>query len=103
MDYKLIVTQDAHEDIDEIIGYIVNVLKNPIAAGKLLAEIEKSYKTIIQNPETFAFCNDNRLREEGYRKIIVKNYIVFYRVDYETNTVNVMRVIYGRRDYTNLI
>jgi plasmid stabilization system protein ParE len=102
MDYKIIVTQEAHDDIDEIIGYITNVLRNPIAAGNLLTEIEDSYKIIEQAPEAFAYCNDKRLRKNGYRKIVVKSYIIFYRVDYEASTVNVMRVIYGRRAYIDL-
>ena len=103
MGYKIIVTDEANADIDEIIGYIVNSLKNPIAASKLLSEIEDIYDVLKENPEAFAYCNDDYLRGNGYRKIPVKNYIIFYRVNYETDTVYVMRAIYGRRDYVKLI
>ena len=30
MEYKLLITKEAENDIDEIVAYIVNVLKNPI-------------------------------------------------------------------------
>ena len=103
MSYKLLITSDANNDIDEIISYIVNELKNPIAARNLLSEIESGFETISFNPHAFPLCSDKRLRDSGYRKITVKNYIVFYRTDDKTNAIYIMRVIYGRRDYINLI
>ena len=103
MAYKLLITKEANNDINEIIGYIVNILKNPIAAGNLLDDIEKSYTVISDNPSAFSLCNDSRLRNDGYRKIIVKNYIVFYKVNEEQKTVYIMRVIYGRRDYSKIV
>ena len=51
----------------------------------------------------YAYCDDTKLRNDGYRKIPVKNYILLYRVDGEENIVYIMRVIYGRRDYSKLI
>lgn len=103
MSYKLFITQNAYNDIDEIVSYIVNILKNPIAADNLLSEIEDNFHAVVTNPEMYAYCSDNKLRNDGYRKIPVKNYIIFYRADNEKNIVYIMRVIYGRRDYTKLI
>ena len=42
MEYKLLITKEAENDIDEIVAYIVNVLKNPIAAENILTKIECS-------------------------------------------------------------
>ena len=103
MEYKIKLSKEATEDLDDIIGYIINVLKNPIAANNLLTEIEDSYSILSNAPESFAYCEDQRLRMLGYRKIPVKNYIIFYKVDNESETVYILRVIYGRREYTNLI
>lgn len=103
MSYKLFITQDAYKDIDEIISYIVNVLKNPIAADNFLSEIEDNFNAVADNPEMYAYCTDKKLRNDGYRKFMVKNYIVFYRADKEENIVYIMRVIYGRRDYSKQI
>ena len=103
MAYKVKVTNEADADIDEIIGYIVNSLKNSIAARNLLSEIEHSYDILTESPEAFSYCEDSYLRKMGYRKIPVKHYIIFYRVDHTEKTVYIMRVIYGRRDYANLI
>lgn len=103
MDYKIIISNEADRDIDEIVRYIAEILKNPIVARNLLNEIEKSYIQISQAPESYSYCSDKRLRDKGYRKILIKNYILFYRIDYKNNIVYVMRVIYGRRNYTDLI
>lgn len=103
MEYKLRITNDAKCDIEDIISYIANELKNPIAADNLLTEIELSFDTISYNPFAFPLCNDKRLHDGGYRKINVKNYIVFYRVDELNSIVYIMRVIYGRRNYTEII
>ncbi len=103
MSYKLLITNDANNDIDDIISYIINELKNPIAAENLLSKIELNFGIILANPFSFPLCKDKRLYDNGYRKITVKNYIIFYRVDKEDNIVYIMRVIYGRRNYINLI
>lgn len=37
-------------------------------------------------------------RTEGVRKIVVKNFLIYYWVDDENNRVQVTTVIYSRRD-----
>ena len=73
--YNLKITKEATEDIDKIIAYITNVLKNPISADNLLTEFENSFKDIVYNPKMYPFCNDMRLKQNGYRTIPVKNYM----------------------------
>jgi len=103
MDYKIYITKDAHNDLNDITTYIKNKLCNPTAALDFLSEIEKNYEMITKNPLMFALCIDSRLKNEGYRKIIVKNYIVFYKINENEKAIYIMRVIYGRRDYCKLI
>ncbi len=44
MAYKLMVTDAAHSDLDDVLEYISQRLSNPTAAAKLLAEVEKCCK-----------------------------------------------------------
>ena len=37
------------------------------------------------------------LKEKGYRKVIIKNYILIYRIDEKTNTVYILHFVYGNR------
>lgn len=43
MDYKLHITEQAVDQLDQIISYLVSNLKKPPAARKLLSEIETIY------------------------------------------------------------
>lgn len=103
MGYKLIVSKDAHRDVDEIAGYIVQELKSPQAAAGFLDDVEKSYRSLAENPCLFALCQDMRLQREGYRKAVIKNYLVLYRIDEDKKTVYVVRVVYGPRNYPDLL
>jgi len=103
MAYKLNVSREAHQDIDDIVTYITYELKNPKAATGFLDDVEKSYHNVVDNPFIYALCNESRLRRNGYRKIVIKNYLIFYRVDESENTVFIVRVIYGARDYAKLL
>lgn len=58
MQYKLIITERGLELLDNIMNYIINNLKNPQAAGNLLAEIEHVYDNLECNPEMYAYSED---------------------------------------------
>lgn len=51
----------------------------------------------------YALCDNDRLKSKKYRKAVIKNYIMFYRVDEEKQIIYIMRFVYGRRDYINLL
>lgn len=103
MNYKLIVSKDAHRDVDEIAGYIAHELKSPQAASGFLDDVEKSYRSLAENPRLFALCGDARLQRKGYRKVVIKNYLVLYRIDEDQKAVLVVRVIYGPRNYPEIL
>lgn len=101
--YKLIVTELAHQDLDNIISYIAVQLANPTAASDFLDEVDKCYGYLKSNPMMYSKCQDNRLGKEGYRKAVVKNYIIVYKVDEKSETVSILRFFYGTQDYAKLI
>ncbi|WP_027365898.1 type II toxin-antitoxin system RelE/ParE family toxin [Desulfotruncus alcoholivorax] len=101
--YKLIVTELAHQDLDNIVLYIAVQLANPTAASNFLDEVEKCYAYLKSNPMMYPKCNDSRLEKEGYRKAVVKNYIIIYKVDEDAKKVNILRFFYGAQDYNKLM
>lgn len=103
MSYKLVVSKPAEKDLADILQYISNDLSAPKAASDFLDEVLRCYDNISADPLMYALCDHNRLKEKGYRKAIIKNYIMFYRADEENDTVYIMRFLYGRRDYIRLI
>lgn len=75
--YKLIITSTLHEELDRIIAYISNNLKNPSATTTFLNEIAKCYEYLKSNLKIYSFCHDDRLHKQGYHKALIKNYICF--------------------------
>jgi plasmid stabilization system protein ParE len=101
--YKLIVTELAHRDLDNIASYIAVQLANPAAASDFLDEVDRCYGYLERNPMMYSKCGDSRLGKEGYRKAVIKNYILVYKVDEIGKTVIVLRFFYGAMDYSKLI
>ncbi|MCR4436540.1 MAG: type II toxin-antitoxin system RelE/ParE family toxin [Clostridiales bacterium] len=101
--YKLIVTELAHQDLDNIVSYIAVQLANPAAASNFLDDVEKCYGYLKSNPMMYSRCHDSRLEKGGYRKAVVKNYIIVYKVDEDAKKVSILRFFYGAQDYNKLI
>jgi plasmid stabilization system protein ParE len=101
--YKLIVTELAHQDLDNIVSYIADQLANPAAASNFLDEVDKCYGYLKNNPLMYSKCQDSRLEKEGYRKAVLKNYIIIYKVDEDAKKVSILRFFYGAQDYAKLI
>jgi plasmid stabilization system protein ParE len=101
--YKLIVSELAHEDLDNIVSYIAIQLANPTAAGDFLDEVGKCYDYLKSNPMIYAKCQDKRLEKEGYRKALIKNYLLVYKINETSKTVSILRFFYSAQDYIKLI
>lgn len=82
MDYDVIFSLEASEDIEKSIFYISNVLLNPIAAKALVSEINEVLLFLKSNAHTLSYHQDESLKEMGYRKISFKkhNYIFVYKI-----------------------
>jgi plasmid stabilization system protein ParE len=48
--YRLIISELAHNDLDNIISYVAVQLVNPNAAANFLDELEKCYSYLKTNP-----------------------------------------------------
>ncbi|MCL2860510.1 MAG: type II toxin-antitoxin system RelE/ParE family toxin [Oscillospiraceae bacterium] len=101
--YKINITVPALDDLDEIVYYIAENLKEPNIARKFFDKIINSIYKLEQNPKMYAVIQNEDLKINNYRKLIVNKYIVFYRVVDESNTVEIDRIMYGGRDWENLL
>jgi plasmid stabilization system protein ParE len=98
--FNLLVTELAHQDLNHIISYIAVKLSNPKAAGAFLDEVATCYSFLKSSPLMYAGCLDERLGKAGYRKAIIKNYVLVFKVDEVSRIVTVMRFFYSAQDYT---
>lgn len=92
---------EALKDLDEIYGYIANVLKSPDAADNTVNKILDKTDLLSDNPEigTQLFFENDPF--SGYRYMVSDNYLAFYRIS--ADSVFVDRVIYGKRDYMKIL
>lgn len=103
MAYDLFVTEAAHEDLEEALVYIAGDLANPGAAAKLLDQVEACYEQLKTFPMLYAQCQDLRLKNLGYRKVAIGNFVMVYHPNENEKRVCILRFFYGGRDYEKLI
>ena len=70
----------------------------PDAADNLLDKMKAEITKLSNFPKKHALIDEGPWRTEGVRKIVVKNFLIYYWVDDENNRVQVTAVIYSRRD-----
>ena len=46
---------------------------------------------------------DERLAMMGYRKLFVKNYIVFFTIDKKSKVVDIERILYARHNWHHIL
>ena len=101
--YDIIVTEKAKNEIDDIYNYISKSLMAEKAAENLVNKIENSILQLEDMPKLGSIIEIYKLRKYTYRKLIINNYVVLYRIDEERNIVYIARVVYGGRNYLNEI
>lgn len=101
--YKVKLTPVAVDDLDSIFNYIFNELHATTAAHHIINNIETEIFHLAKFPYFCEAVRDEVLNRKGYRKLLIDNYIVFYIVNEELKIVQVMRIIFGKRDYCKLL
>lgn len=101
--YRVLMTESATDDLQSIAGYIADELLEPAIAKKLVSKIKEAVMSLSKLPTRHVLVADERLAAQGIRKLIVENYIAFYVISEKDETVTVIRILYGRRDWEHLI
>jgi len=101
--YTIQITQPAENDLRKIGIYISEELLELSTARKVVAKIGEAISTLEELPMRNALLKDDRLALAGIRRILVDNYIVFYIVTQKNKTVTIIRILYNRRDFMNLL
>ena len=97
--YEVKIFSTAKQDLLEIIDYL-NTLSRE-AALRYYDLLTEEIASLATMPERCPRPKDLALAAKGYRYLAVKNYLVFYVVS--GDTVQIRRILYGRRDYLSLL
>ena len=95
--YRLVFTEAAERDLDDIVKYISVELANPKAATDFLDHLAEISDDICLYPESGPKV-DNEFVQKNVRYKIIGNYILYYLPQKEDKISYVLRIIYGRRD-----
>ena len=101
MDYKVVVTSDAEEDLDRFLQYLLFEKKNEPAAGNILDDFGDTLNCLKNVAGSLSLCENQRLRALGYHRInfLRHRYFMLYRI--EENTVFIDDIFHELQDYEN--
>ena len=103
MQYKLIRTDKAEEQLCKIIFYIADDSGDVDIALNYLEKIETAINRLSNFPLSGSIPRYSILRKQGYRVPIVERHLIFYKVNEEEKEVIIYAVVDGKREYRNLI
>ena len=103
MQYEIVRTDKADEQLREVIFYIADDSDSVDIALNYLEKIETAINKLKDFPLSGSIPRYSTLRKQGYRVLIVERHLVFYKVSEEAKKVTVYAVVDGRREYLNLI
>lgn len=92
---------EAVSDLQQTKVYITNELCNEQAAVGTIAKITSRIRELAAFPEMGAPLSSIVDFETDYRFLVCGNYTVFYR--FENQTVYIVRVLYGRRNFMRIL
>lgn len=91
----------AQQDLNEIISYFQT--DSPEYAEKLINQIDNEISQLKHFPYKGKNPEDENLKKKGYRMVIIDNYIVFYVIFEASKTLEIRRIIHGKRKYKFLL
>jgi plasmid stabilization system protein ParE len=102
-EYRIEISAPAEDDLRNIVRYISAQLSAPMTALKMMETIEKAVSELAYMPKSYPPVLDEHLSAAGYRKLIVKNHIVFFTINEEKKVVDIIRILYARRDWRHIL
>ena len=103
MEFKYKLTAAAQTALDNIISYIAVNLSISKAATDFANKLQKAVDDVRCFPESGSLVINDFLPTEGVGKKIIGNYIMYYFPDNTSETILILRIVYGRRNVDEII
>jgi len=101
MIYTVQLTEQAKHDLRGIYEYIALTLLAPETARDLTRRILAALRSLQEMPNRHPVYQDEPWKSRGLRRINIENFSGFYFV--MENTVQVIRIMYSRKDISNVL
>ena len=101
MDYKVVVTRDAEEDLESFIKYLIFEKESMQAVENVLNDYDATIESLKHVAGSLKLCDNPRLRQLEYRRINFLNhrYFMIYRI--VDDVVFVDNIFHELQDYEN--
>lgn len=101
MDYKVVVTQDAEEDLERFIKYLISEKASLQAAENVLNDYDATIESLRYVAGSLKLCDNPRLHQLEYRRINFLNHRYFMLFRIVDNLVFVDHIFHELQDYEN--
>lgn len=100
---KVVLTEPAEFDLQDIDHYISVNLCSPQAAKRITEGIINVIKNLEYNPKRQPIINNSYLRRMQLRRIGFANYNIFYYYDSGYDIVFIFRILYNQSDWQSIL
>lgn len=103
MDYEVIMTSDAENDLNQFLEYLLFKKQSEQAAKNLLDDFEQTLQNLRMVAGSLKGCENPRLQERGYKRInfISHRYFMLYRIEGRKAIID--SIFHELQDYENRI
>ena len=97
-EYRIRITRQARDHLREIRRYIEHQLLAPIAAKNTIAALKAEMQSLTHMPARIHLTPEQPWHDQGVRRDRVKNYYIYFWIDEKDKQVQIIGVVYVRRD-----
>ena len=85
------------------VDYIEFILKKPQSTDNLLDAVTKQIGTLSEFPQKFRIVDDPVLASWEIRFVIINNFLAFYTINEEKQTVIIVRFLYKKSNWRSIL
>ena len=102
MDYKILRTDKFNDQLFDVILYIKSAFSKKEAL-EYLDYLEEQINNLKKFPKLGVVPRFVSISRQGYRALICRQNIIFYKINEEKKTITLHIIVPGKENYINLI
>lgn len=95
--YKIKYDKECYKELEQIYLYIKHRLKEEKIAKRTIRKIMDKVKILETFPKAYKLFKKEKHFE--YRKFIIRNYVVIYKVNLEEKEINILHIYNQKQKY----
>lgn len=97
--YEVKLLARAVQDMEKIYRYISETLLEPQTAERIASQLSQEILSLEEIPYRFPERRWGKYAKRGYRQLLVKKFLVVYRINEKQSQVIVVTVQHGSRNF----